>query len=83
MELTKKTTILFSELLHKRLIQLAKQNNISLGELVRSACEKQYGLISQSEAEKALKELSELSLPVAEMTQLKTQLNPTSDELMP
>ncbi len=82
MELTKKTTILFPELLHKRLTQLAKQNKVSLGRLVRSACEKQYGLVSQSEAEKALNDLAELSLPIAEMTELKSQLNPTPDKLM-
>jgi hypothetical protein len=82
MELTKKTTILFPELLHKRLTQLAKQNNVSLGRLVRTACKKQYGLVSQSDAEKALNELAELSLPIEEMPEMKKQLNPTPDKLM-
>ena len=82
MELTKKTTILFPELLHQRLTQMAKQNKTSLGKLVRAACEKQYGLVSQSEAEKALNDLAELSLPIAEMPELKKQLNPAPDKLM-
>lgn len=82
MALTKKTTILFPELLHKRLTQMAKQNKTSLGRLVRTACEKQYGLMSRSETEKALNDLAELSLPIEEMPELKNQLNPSPDKLM-
>ena len=83
MELSKKTTILFPESLHKRLAQMAKQNKTSLGKLVRNACEKQYGLVSQSEAKQALGELAALSLPVEDMPELKVQLNPTPGKLMP
>ena len=83
MELTKKTTILFPELLHKRLTQMAKQNKTSLGKLVRTACEKQYGLVSQAEAEQALEDLAALSLPIEDMPKLKSQLNPAPGKLMP
>ncbi len=83
MELSKKTTILFPELLHKRLTQIAKQNKTSLGKLVRTACEKQYGLVSQSEAEEALAELAGLSLPIGEMPELKRELSPDPGKLMP
>ncbi|MEE8398727.1 MAG: hypothetical protein V3S89_06960 [Desulfobacterales bacterium] len=83
MELTKKTTILFPELLHKRLTQMAKQNKTSLGKLVRTACERQYGLVSQSEVKQALNDLAALSLPVGEMPELKSQLNPTPGKPMP
>ena len=83
MDLIKKTTILFPESLHKRLTQVAKQNKTSLGNLVRTACEKQYGLASQSEVEHALDDLAALSLPIGDMPELKRQLNPTPGSLMP
>src|ERR1700674_5322955 len=41
--LTKKTTILLSPELHERLTRLAQQKGTSLGELVRSACKREYG----------------------------------------
>ena len=44
MELSKKTTILLSPDLHQRLMRLAAARHVSLGELVRQACEKQVGL---------------------------------------
>ena len=42
--LTKKTTILLQPELHRRLTRLAERRGTSLGELIRSACETQYGL---------------------------------------
>ena len=83
MELSKKTTILFPEPLHRRLRQMAKQNKTSLGKLVRNACEKQYGLVSRSEAREALGKLAALSLPVENMPELKSQLNPTPGKPKP
>src|SRR3989338_3638850 len=44
--LTKKTTILFTPDQHRRLMRVAEQRHTSLGELVRSACEQQYGVVS-------------------------------------
>jgi hypothetical protein len=44
MGLSEKKTI-FSHELHERISRLAKENGISLGELVRKACKKQYGLV--------------------------------------
>jgi hypothetical protein len=43
MELTHKTTILLSKALHRQLTELARERGQSLGELVRQACERQYG----------------------------------------
>jgi hypothetical protein len=64
MELTKKTTILFPPELHERLSRLAEHQGTSLGELVRRACEIDYGLVSVDARLEAVRELANLSLPV-------------------
>ena len=83
MDLSKKTTILFPPDLHERLARLAKQRGTSLGELVRAACEREYGLFSEQERLEALEELSRLTLPVADPDTLKGESVPSSDDLMP
>ncbi len=52
-QLTKKTTILFTPDLHRRLMRVAEQRHTSLGNLVRSACEQQYGLVSAEDRMRA------------------------------
>lgn len=44
MELTRKTTILLSEELHRRLSEIAARRGVSLGALVRAACAELYGV---------------------------------------
>ena len=83
MELSKKTTILFSPALHNRLSKLAAQRHISLGELVRSACETQYGRFSTESRLEAVRELAELSLPVADIRTMKEQSVPSAEALCP
>lgn len=58
MELSKKTTILFPRDLHDRLVRLAEARGVSLGALVREACEEYYGLSSHGDR------LAALELPV-------------------
>ena len=78
MDLTKKTTILFSPELHRRLSRLAVRRRTSLGELVREACEAQYGVMGSADRAKAVSELAALNLPVGSPAQLKreSQLDP-------
>jgi len=83
MELSKKTTILFSPSLHERLARLARQRGTSLGDLVRAACEKQYGLFSEEERLDALRDLSSLSLPVADPATMKEESTPRPEDLLP
>ena len=83
MELNKKTTILFPQELHERLARLAKQRGVSLGELVRSACEHQYGLFSEQERLEALDDLARLALPVSDPETMKRESTPSPDDLMP
>ena len=82
MELTKKTTILFSPELHQRLVRLAKQRRTSIGELVRTAVEQQYGLVSKEARLAAVSALGELNLPVGSPEEMERESVPTPEEIL-
>jgi predicted DNA-binding protein len=83
MELIKKTTILFPPELHHRLTRLAQQRGSSLGELVRSACEQQYGAPSREERLAAVRRIAELNLPVGDARRMKRESVPRAEDLAP
>jgi predicted DNA-binding protein len=83
MELTKKTTILFSPDLHRRLSQLAARRGRSLGDLVREACELQYGVVGSSDQAAAVAALARLELPVGTAAAMKRESVPDSAALLP
>ena len=83
MELTKKTTILLSPDLHRKLSQLAERSGLSLGELVRRACEAQYGILAPGERLAAVRDLGTLRLPVADPAVMKRESVPDPDDLLP
>lgn len=83
MELNKKTTILFSPELHDRLTRLAATRGRSLGQLVREACERQYGIVGSEAQMAAVAALSELSLPVGTPAEMKRESVPEADRLLP
>ena len=62
MEFSKKTTILFSPHMHERLSEIAQHKRTSLGELVRYACEKEYGLVSNERRLDAVRRLGGMTL---------------------
>src|SRR4029077_18714395 len=76
MKLTKKTTILFPPDLHEQLSRLAEQQGTSLGDLVRKACEIQYGLTSTEARLEAVRQLAALSLPVGDPSMMKRESVP-------
>jgi len=82
MELSKKTTILFSPELHERLSRLAVERGTSLGDLVRTACESQYGLPTKDEKLAAVRSLAALTLPVGDPQQMKRESVPDPQELL-
>ena len=82
-KLTKKTTILLQPDLHRRLTALAEQRRTSLGELVRTACEKQYGLGNSEERLQAVRALAELALPVGSPDEMKKESVPAPEALLP
>jgi len=83
MELSKKTTILFSPRLHERLSRLAAEKGTSLGELVRSACEQSYGVPSPQDRLAAVRKLAGLNLPVGDPRKMKEQSVPKPKEILP
>jgi predicted transcriptional regulator len=83
MELSKKTTILFSPELHRRLTQLAARRQVSLGELVREACEIQYGVAGSASRLEAVRGLAGLALPVGTTGEMKHESQPAPDGLLP
>lgn len=83
MELSKKTTILLTPELHRRLTRLAEQRGSSLGALVREACERQYGLVSSQDRLEAVRELAALALPVASVRQMELESVPDASRLLP
>ena len=82
MELSKKTTILFPPDLHERLSRLAAQKGVSLGELVRSACEKEYGIVSKEDRIQAVQSLASLELPVDDVEKMTQESVPEPEELL-
>ena len=76
MELTKKTTILLSPQLHAHLSKVAKARKKSLGELVREACEAQYGFQSPADRLQAVEALAALALPVGSVADMKEESVP-------
>jgi hypothetical protein len=83
MELSKKTTILFSPAAHRRLTELAARRGRSLGDLVREACEVQYGVVGGPDQRGAVVELAALALPVGDPASLKAESVPSPDSLLP
>ena len=80
--LTKKTTILLPPELHGRLTRLAEQRGTSVGQLIRTACERQYGLGGSEERLRAAREIAGLRLPVGSVAQIKHESVPSPDDLL-
>jgi hypothetical protein len=83
MDLSKKTTILLSLDLHEQLTQLAAQKGVSMGQLMREACEKTYRLTTRQHRLEAVRRLSTLCLPVGDVSRMKQESAPSPDELLP
>ena len=81
--LTKKTTILLQPELHERLTRLAERRGTSIGELIRTACEQQYGLAGSEARSRAVTQLASLRLPVGSTADIKRESVPAPDELLP
>jgi hypothetical protein len=83
MELSKKTTILFSPHMHRQLSRLADQKQTSLGDLVREACERQYRLVSAEGRQAAVNRLARMTLPVDDAHVMRDQAVPRAEEMLP
>lgn len=62
--------------MHRRLTELAALRGRSLGELVREACEVQYGVMGRQDQRAAVAALARLSLPVDSPQAMKRESAP-------
>ncbi len=83
MELTKKTTILFSPELHRYLSDEAARRGVSLGSLIREACTERYGYVDGEDRRAAVDELASLELPVGEVSDMKRESVPEPEDIAP
>ncbi|MEP6763016.1 MAG: hypothetical protein ABJB66_01835 [Gemmatimonadaceae bacterium] len=83
MELSKKTTILFSPESHQRLSELAERRGVSLGTLVREACATAYGIFDSEARVSATGLLAALHLPVGTTAAMKRESVPSVDAAIP
>ena len=81
MELSKKTTILFPPPLHEHLVRVAAREGVSLGELVRKACEDMYGPTGGADRLDAAARIRLLSLPVSSVAGMKAESVPAAKRL--
>ncbi|MCU0534391.1 MAG: type II toxin-antitoxin system HicB family antitoxin [Hydrococcus sp. Prado102] len=84
MELSVKTTILLSPELHRRLTSYAEQRGVSMGALVREACETLYGTeVDRTSRLDAVRALGALALPVGAVADMKRESVPATDDPVP
>jgi predicted DNA-binding protein len=83
MELSKKTTLLLSPELHRRLTRLAAQRGVSMGQLVREACEREYGVGPVEDRIRAVRELARMALPVDTPEAMERESVSDPDALLP
>jgi regulator of RNase E activity RraA len=69
---------------YEHLTRVAKQRRVSLGHLVRKACESQYGHgVTVEERLRAVDELRRMSFPVSDVDTMLKESVPDPDELLP
>jgi hypothetical protein len=85
MALTKKTMVLFPPELHRRLTLIAVERHTSMADLVRRACEREYGSGSASREERlaAVRRMASLNLPVCDIEQMERESQPDPDSFAP
>ena len=82
MELERKTTILFPPALHDHLKGVARKRKVSLGFLVREACEKEYGSpTAEGDRLAAVLQIAAMALPVGTPEDMKRESVPPAKEL--
>jgi hypothetical protein len=72
-EHSKESTILPGTALHGRLARLAAQCRTSIGEAVRTTCERRCGMVEDDDRLSAVRALAEFRLPVADVATMKRE----------
>lgn len=80
---THRTTILLTPALHERLCAIARRTNVSMGHLIRTAVEAQYGTVDPDERLAAVRAIGALSLPVDSAEAMKAESVPYAGGVLP
>lgn len=83
MDLDHRTTILLPPHLHQRLHRIAARRGTSVGVLIREAIDEQFAAEDVQDRLDAVKALSELSLPVASVAEMKWESIATKKDDIP
>jgi hypothetical protein len=77
--------ILFPPELHRRLTQIAAERRTSMADLVRRACEREYGSGGASREERlaAVRRMASLNLPVCDIEQMERESVPDPNSFAP
>ena len=83
MSLTRRTTVLFPPELYERLATEARHRGVSMGHLIRAACEEVYRAGSDPDRLAAARALARLSLPVGTPEEMGAESVPDPETLLP
>ena len=75
--------VLFPEDLFRELLRQAKDRGKRVEELIREACEVQYGLTTPEARLEAVRELARLNLPVGEPEDMERESVPHPEDFLP
>lgn len=70
----KKTTILLTPKLHKKLARLSKISKKSMGQLLREAAERQYFSSYSPDKLEIVKKIASLNIPIGDVPTLKAEI---------
>lgn len=73
-QIEKKTTILLTPNLYRRLSRLSRLTNKSMGQLLRDAAERQYFSGPSREKEEIVRQMAQMNAPVGEPEEIEAEI---------
>ena len=73
-QIEKKTTILLTRDLYRRLLKLSKIRKKSMGQLLREAAEREYFSAPSSEKKKIIRQMASMNVPVGSPQDIKREI---------
>ena len=73
-QIEKKTTILLTKSLYRRLSRLSRLTKKSMGQLLREAAERQYFSAPSSEKKEIVRKMAEMNIPVGDPEEIEAEI---------